>query len=65
MSRYLREGTERRWTLIAFHFDMVFGAYGVNRIFAFVYKVLHVLLELLYVFRLCQFEGFELLIDAG
>ena len=44
---------------------MEFGAYGVNRIFAFVYKMLHVLLELLYVFRLCQFEGFELLIDAG
>ena len=51
--------------LITFNFDVVFGAYGVNRIFAFVYKVLHVLLELLYVFGLRQFEGFELLIDTG
>jgi hypothetical protein len=51
--------------LITFHFDVVFGAYGVNRIFAFVYKVLHVLLELLYVFGLSQFESFELLIDTG
>jgi hypothetical protein len=43
--------------LIALNLDVVFGAYGVNRIFALIYQVLHVLLELFKVLGFGQFEG--------
>lgn len=59
----LREWAQRRWALITLHFDVVFGAYGVYGVFAFVYEVLDVFLELVEIFRFCLFERVQLLID--